>query len=66
MNYSDIKKVTEETDIQVVQKYLDTGHWYILSVAPGHREDGTAYHLYALGLCNSIQEEFNDPWDSVT
>lgn len=49
MDYSDIKKVVEETNVEIVQKYLDTGRWRVLAVAPGYREDGSAYHLYALG-----------------
>jgi len=49
MDFSGIEKVVEETDPNLVQKYLNTGRWVILSVAPGHRPDGTAYQLYSLG-----------------
>lgn len=66
MDYNKIKKIAEETDIKIVQKYLDTGRWYILSVAPGCREDGTAYNLYALGWIDSDQDTPYDPWESVT
>ena len=49
MDYSDVRKVVEETDINRVQVYLATKRWSILTLAPGQREDRSAYCLYVLG-----------------
>lgn len=49
MDYSNIKKVAHETDPEIVNRYLATERWIILSVGPGQEPDKTAYQLYSLG-----------------
>lgn len=58
MDYSNIIKIAEETDKKRVQKYLDTKRWTILAVAPGTREDGSAYAMYSLGWWGPHDPEF--------
>ena len=60
MDYSDVRKVVEETDLARVQAYLDTGRWSILAVAPGQQEDKSAYILYCLGWHGPDDPEFPD------
>lgn len=57
MSHEGIYRIVEETDTHIVQKYLDTKRWVILSVAPGQRDDGSAYHLYSLGWCGPLDPE---------
>ena len=64
MDYSDVRKVVEETDRARVQAYLDTGRWSILAVAPGQQEDRSAYFLYCLGWFGPDDPEFPDEDDS--
>ncbi|MBD5162171.1 MAG: hypothetical protein HDT14_09195 [Oscillibacter sp.] len=57
-DYSCIVKVVQETDVDRVQKYLDTQRWVILSIAPGQLPDRTAYQLFALGWYGPYDPEF--------
>lgn len=49
IDYTEFKKVVQETDVERVQDYLDTGLWVILSIAVGQAPDLSAYQLFALG-----------------
>ena len=60
MDYSDVRRVVEETDPERVQVYLDTGRWGVLAVAPGQREDRSAYCLYSLGWFGPLDPELPD------
>ena len=60
MDYSDVRRVVEEIDPERVQVYLDTGRWRVLAVAPGQREDGSAYCLYSLGWLGPLDPELPD------
>ena len=53
MDCEHVQRVVEETDPRIVQRYLDTGRWILLSVAPGQSDDLSAYHLYSLGWLGS-------------
>ena len=57
-DYSGILKVVQETDVERVQKYLDTKRWGILSIAPGQWSDHSAYQLFALGWYGPYDPEF--------
>ncbi len=59
-DYSSIQKVIQETDVERVQKYLDTQRWVVLSIAPGQRPDLSAYQLFALGWYGPYDPEFPD------
>lgn len=56
MDYSEVRKVIEETIPERVNEYLKTGRWAIIGVAPGQSESGDAYCLYALGWYGNYSE----------
>lgn len=58
MDYSDIRKIVEETDPARVQIYLDTRRWILLDTAPGRDAEGRPYFLYSLGWYGPYDPEF--------
>ena len=57
MDISKAVKIAEETDINRVNAYLKTGHWWTISVAPGRTAGGEAYNLYSLGWLGAASED---------
>lgn len=57
MDYSDIVKVAEETDLKRVNAYLQTGRWRIIDTVRGQTESGLAYELYVLGWLGKCADD---------
>lgn len=58
MDWSKIKKVVELYDPAVVNRYLNTRRWVILSTAPGQLEDKSPCTLYSLGWYGPRDPEY--------
>ena len=56
MDYSDVKKVVETTNVNHVNAYLATDRWAILETAGGVDENGAPVILYALGWYGNYSE----------
>ena len=44
-----------DSDIQMLNEYLDTEEWFLLSVASGVYPNGEAYHSFILGRKKAIE-----------
>ncbi|PXY95259.1 hypothetical protein DKK76_05615 [Frischella perrara] len=58
INLSNIMKIRKfssiDSDIQMLNEYLDTEEWFLLSVASGVYANGEAYHSFILGRKKAI------------
>lgn len=49
-NIDEIKKFSSiDADITLLNQYLDSGEWVLLSVSGGVHYDGEAYHSFVIG-----------------
>lgn len=64
INLSNIMKIRKfssiDSDIQMLNEYLDTEEWFLLSVASGVYPNGEAYHSFILGRKKAIEWNFGD------
>lgn len=66
MDYSWVKRVVELTDCGDVQKYIETGRWEILSIAPGQDDDHAPLNLFVLGWHGPLDPEFPTHADAAS